>query len=259
MLIFASQMSGFSKALEFLFAPNFEKLTADGVLEAVGHSFFSLSLGVGAMITYGSYLKEDNAKLVSTGIWICFLDTLVALVAGIIIFSVTFSFDYSPASGPGLMFVTMPLLFNQITGGYFLLIAFFTLVAFAALTSSMAILEVITSFVCEKWEMPRKRANLLIGLAVWFVGVLCALSFNVLDGVFNFFDVFDKLTSSLFMPLAGIFTALFMGWVLGEAPLIKELAKRSNIVSKTFLWILRILTPALVFVILLGALYDWIG
>lgn len=255
-------LPGFGDAFHFLFSPDVSKLTSMGILEAVGHSFFTLSLGMGAMVTYGSYLsKKEN--LVKIAITVGFMDTAVALMAGFIIFSVVFSYGMEAGSGPTLMFQTLPMLFSQMTGGYFVSTAFFLLVAFAAFTSSISLLEVVVTYTVERYKISRTRATLTTGAAIFSLGILTVLSTNVLSDFkiigLTFFDLFDKLTSSIFLPLGGLLFAVFYGWVLGPKAVAATVGKGKglNLFYHIFLWTVRIFAPIAVVVVLVNGLRSW--
>lgn len=197
---------GLGASLSFLFKPDFSKLTAEGVLVALGHSFFTLSLGMGAMVTYGSYLKNDS-NVVRDGVAVAFLDTVVALLAGTVIFAVVFAQGLEPGEGPGLVFVTLPNLFADMPGGTAVAIAFFFLLIFAAWTSAISLLEVVTAFAVDELGMPRVRAATLVGACIWLLGIACASK----GGVFNALDGF---TTKYLLPLGGLVIAITAGWIL---------------------------------------------
>ncbi len=248
-------LAGFQEALAFIFKPDFTKLTWESTLEAVGQSFFTLSLGMGAMLTYGSYLPKGKS-LVGTALSIAFLDTLVALIAGIIVFSVVFTYGQTPGAGPALIFVNLPVLFKSIPGGYFVSVAFFLLVAFAALTSAISILEVVVAFITERFNIAnRKTVTAITGSIAWLLGILCALSFNVLKDVkllgrFTLFDTFDQLTSTITLPLGGLFIALFFGWILGPKAVALAIGTNKGPIAWLILWSCRIAAPVAVAIVL---------
>ncbi|HAR41389.1 MAG TPA: sodium-dependent transporter, partial [Bdellovibrionales bacterium] len=255
-------LPGFGQAIEFLFSWETSRLTAKGVLEAVGHSFFTLSLGMGAMITYGSYL-QNREQLLRTALSVALLDTLIALVAGIVIFSIVFTFGLQPGAGPTLMFETLPVLFTKLSGSYLISIAFFLLVAFAALTSAISLLEVVVAYFVENRGVSRKNAALVLGLVIYALGVLSALSSNVLSGVkvtgLTFFDLFDKLTSSVFLPFGGMVISLFFGWVLGPSACTAVMGHgpKGKVLATGLLWTTRIIAPAGVLIMLINGLREW--
>jgi len=202
--------AGFS----FLFKPKFSDLTASSIVLALGHSFFTLSLGMGTMITYGSYLRKEQ-NLLNSAIWIVILDTGIALLAGIAIFTTVFSVGANPAGGPGLIFVVLPTIFPQITGGLLWGTLFFFLLFLAALTSSISILEVVTAYFIDQKGWNRKRATITFGTIITGVGVLCSLSLgnhlNITSFLgMSFFDFMDNLSSKYMLPLGGMLTAIFI-------------------------------------------------
>lgn len=213
---------GLDAALRFLFAPDFGRLSADAWLEALGHSFFTLSLGMAAMITYGSYLRPDE-NLFGVSLRVAGLDTLIALMAGIAIFPIVFAAGLEAASGPGLIFQTLPVVFSQIEGGALLAPLFFILLAFAALTSNISLLEAQIAYLIDERGWSRRRASICVAGAAFTVGIPTALSGNLLKnwhliGERTFFDSADLLASSYLLPLAGLLIALYVGWFWrGEA------------------------------------------
>ena len=172
-------LPGASSGLKFLFKPDFSKITGDTILVALGHAFFTLSLGMGAMITYGSYLsRKDN--LVTSAIIIAILDTSVAILAGIAIFTAVFAYDLEPAAGPGLIFHVLPAIFSEMPGGAFFGLLFFLLMSIAALTSGISLLEVITAYFIDERGWPRKQATLTFGIVIFLLGIPSAMSFGAL-------------------------------------------------------------------------------
>lgn len=253
LFFYSFSLPGFSKALEFLFKPEANKLSAAAILEAVGHSFFTLSLGMGAILTYGSYL-EKKESLVKVAFAVAFLDTAIALLAGVVIFSVVFSFNLEPGAGPGLIFSTLPTLFVQLPGGSFLAILFFLLVTFAALTSAVSILEVVVAYLTEKHNTCRKKTTIVTSVIVFFTGLLSVLSTNVMSEVkifgLTFFDLFDKLTSSYFLPFGGLLISLFYGWKLGHGAVQRTLGPDKKWLSFGLLWSTRVVAPLAIFLVL---------
>jgi NSS family neurotransmitter:Na+ symporter len=252
-------MPGFTKGVMFVFAPDLSNLTAAGVLEAVGHAFFTLSLGMGAMLTYGSYLskKED---LVKASVVVCSLDTLIALMACLIIFPIVFSFGFAADSGPGLVFKTIPVVFSQILGGSLLSILFFLLLTFAALTSAISLLEVVTSHFIDSMGWSRKKATLITGSAIFAFGIPSALAgskwiFSEWEGLFtkNFFDTMDYLASNWMLPLGGLLIAIYVGWFANKATVRTEFSEGSKygFLFTAWLYVLRFLVPIAMIVVLL--------
>lgn len=213
----------FSETLAYLFTFEPEKLTGPVMLAAVGQAFFSLSLGFAAMITYGGYVGR-NVNLAGTSAIVAFADTSVALIAGLCLFPIVFAAGLAAGVGPGLMFQTLPHAFQSMPGGSVVGMLFFIMVAFAALTSSVALLEVPTAWLMDKFRLARPFAAILVAIAAMILGAMAALSFNSLADFHpldfiplfegqGMFDVLDGVTAKLLMPLAAILTAIFVGWV----------------------------------------------
>ncbi|MBM3329579.1 MAG: sodium-dependent transporter [Calditrichaeota bacterium] len=203
-----SAMSG----IAFLFKPDFSKLTGTGMLVAMGHAFFTLSLGMGAMLTYGSYLKSDE-DLIRSALWIIVTDTLVALMAGVAIFTAVFALGFEPGAGPGLVFNVLPAIFAVMPGGYAVGILFFILLAIAALTSGISLLEVVTAYLVDQKGWSRRRSTVTVGLVIFILGIPSALSFGLLGSVQIFsmtlFDFFDYLSFKYMLPLGGLLMVFF--------------------------------------------------
>ncbi|MDT4833674.1 Sodium:neurotransmitter symporter family protein [compost metagenome] len=220
MVGYAATTGHFMRAVEFLFAPDFSKLTGQGVLMALGHAFFTLSLASGAMMAYGSYLPAGTS-IVRTSLLVALADTAVALLAGLAIFPLVFANGLEPGAGPGLIFVTLPIAFGQMPLGALVGGLFFVMLALAALTSTISLIEPAIAWLGERFGMGRVKAVLLSGAAVWLLSLGSVLSFNAWSEVTlfgkTFFDGLDFLTSNLMMPLGGLFTVLFTGWVMQRA------------------------------------------
>ncbi len=217
-----------SKALEFLFQPKFNDLNASSIVLALGHAFFTLSLGMGTMITYGSYLSR-NQNLLSSALWIIFLDTLIAMMAGVAIFATVFAQGGNPDAGPGLIFVALPTIFPAIAGGGIWGSLFFFLLFMAALTSAISILEVITSYFIDAKGWSRERATVTFGSLVTLVGIFCSMSMGGFDDFtkifqISFFDFLDYLSSKYMLPIGGLFTSIFILYKWGVTDFIRELS-----------------------------------
>jgi NSS family neurotransmitter:Na+ symporter len=264
-LLFIRGMSspGARAGLEFMFRPDFSRLTPQSLLDALGHAFFTLSLGAGTMITYGSYLAPDS-DLFALSVRITLLDTLVAVLAGLAIFPVVFAAGLEPGSGPGLVFQTIPIVFAGLPFGSFLNLTFFVLLSFAALSSSISMLEVSVAYLIDEKGWRRSRATLLIGSLAFVLGIPSALSFNRwadLRPFFDktFFDLFDFLISSYMLPLGGMFVALYAGWFWkGE----EEKAELGGLSPRPWLFpvwhfLLRYVAPAAVLIVLLNQVGVW--
>jgi len=217
------------EGLKFLFQPKFEDLTASSVVLALGHSFFTLSLGMGTMITYGSYLDRKQ-NLLSSALWVIALDTAIAMLAGIAIFTTVFALNADPAGGAGLIFFILPSVFPQLAGGAIWGTLFFILLFMAALTSAISILEVATAYFIDQKGWSRKKATIQFGAVITIVGVFCSLSkgggINLTEffGI-SFFDFMDYLSSKYMLPIGGLLTALFILKKWGVNNFMDELKK----------------------------------
>ncbi|MCL7941477.1 sodium-dependent transporter [Halomonas sp. ATCH28] len=216
----------FGEALAFMFSPDWGAVTGEVVLAAMGQAFFTLSLGMGIMMAYGSYLGED-VNLIGTARTVIILDTTIALLAGLAIFPIVFANGLSPGEGPGLIFVTLPLAFGNMTGGMILGLMFFLLLTFAALTSAISLLEPVVELMEERTPLSRVAATLVGGVAVWALGIAALMSFNVWDSFLilglNVFDLLDTFTSKFLLPLTGLGAILFVAWRLDRDSVVAEL------------------------------------
>lgn len=256
----AVTLDGAKEGLNFLFHPDFSKLTADGVLSALGHAFFSLSLGMGTLITYGSYIGNHN-NLAKTALQVTIADTLIAILAGVAIFPAVFAFGIEPSSGPGLVFITLPNVFQQMPGGFFFSILFFLLLTVAALTSSISILEVVVAYFREELKIKRKLATILATVMIAIVGVFCSLSMGLLKEQtlfgLNLFDLLDWISANMLLPLGGLFISLFIGWYWGRKKVEEELAKGSKLSSgliSAFMFVLKFIAPGAIAIVFLNGL-----
>ncbi len=244
------------KGLEFLFAVDFSHVTTSTVLSAMGQAFFSLSLGLGCMLTYGSYFKEST-RIPRTAVTIAGLDTLVAILAGIIIFPAVFSFGMSPTAGPTLVFETLPAIFGAMPGGKFLAPLFFLLLFIASLTSTISMAEISISFCSERFRWSRKRASAaVIGLCA-ILGAFCALSFGPMADfkIFSLtvFNLFDFASSNVLLPIGGLCTALIAGWVYSPARFKKQLQVRPTLFA-AIRFLLRYIIPVCIALIFANSL-----
>jgi len=257
LLGYALTTGAFMQSVSFLFEPDFSALTGQSVLVALGHAFFTLSLGFGTMMVYGSYMPKDYS-IVRASLWIVAADTLIALVAGLIIFSIVFSNDLAPGSGPGLLFQTLPIAFAQMTGGWFFGTLFFGLVVVAALSSAISMMEPAVSWVEQKWKINRYKAAWGLGGVAWVLGLGTILSFNLIaDVIFigerSFFECMDFFTSNQMLPLGGFFTALFVGWVWHQTKRDQETGMPAKW-STIFGFALKFIAPALVAIVFVANL-----
>lgn len=267
MLLYATTLDGFGRAFDFVFGFHTGALTPAGVLEALGHAFFTLSLGMGAMLTYGSYLSRRD-DIVAASLATSVLDTLVALMACLVLFPITFSAGMEPSKGPGLVFINMPIAFAQLPGGMVWSALFFILLFFAALTSAISLLEVAAAFLIDERRWSRRRAVLTMAGVILVLGVPSALSGsdNALFGnqvhwigERNWFDSFDYLASNWMLPLGGLGIAGFTAWRLGDPARRAAFAEGSRLGALTgvylvWLQILRYLVPVAIVLVMLHAL-----
>jgi len=256
----AVTLPGGIEGLRFLFQPDFSKINSSVILSAMGQAFFSLSLGMGCMITYGSYINRKN-HLSHTVVEVTSLDTLVSVLASIAIFPAVFSLGINPGRGPELVFITLPTVFAQMPGGYIWAILFFILLAVAALTSAISLMEVVVAYLVEEIKMKRLTATMLVSVGIMFFGVLASLSFGAWKEVkimgMNFFDLFDNLTSRVLMPLGGLFISLFAGWVLDSKKVRDEIStygKFSVRFFPLFLILVRYVAPIFIILVMLNQL-----
>jgi len=254
---YAMNTDSFDKGLIFLFSPDFSKITAAGILTAMGHAFFTLSLGMGAIMVYGSYLPS-GVSIAKTTFVIAAADTLVALLAGAAIFPIVFANGLEPGAGPGLIFQTLPIAFGQMPGGTLFGTLFFVLLVFAALSSSISLIEPAVAWVMERFSMTRGMASFWCGLLTWFIGLGTIASFNVGEEIklfgLTFFDLLDYLTANIMLPLGGLLIALFAGWILLADKSREALEMREGVAFLVWRFLVRFVAPAAVFVVFLKAI-----
>ena len=226
LVAYAMTTDSYFQGLKFLFIPDFSKLTSGSVLTAMGHAFFTLSLGMGAIMVYGSYLPK-NISIAKTTLLIAGADTVVALLAGIAIFPIVFANNLQPDSGPGLIFQTLPIAFGAMTGGWLMGISFFVMLVIAALTSSISLVEPAVAWLVENKNFSRQKACLWTGLSTWLLGIGSIFSFNVWANVKLFdrsiFQLLDYLTANLMLPIGGFSIAIFAGWIMSRQSSEQEL------------------------------------
>ena len=254
-------LPGAATGLRFLFLPDFSKVTAATVLTAMGLAFFKLSLGMGTMITYGSYFRDDQ-HIPATALRVMLADLSVSLLAGIAIFPAVFAFGFEPDAGPALLFITIPAVFASIPLGRIFLVLFFVLAAIAATGAMLSLLEVPVAFLAERTRLGRTGATLVtIGLLLPF-GATAALSSSVLADVQiggrTFFDLYDFLTSNVLLPIGGLCISLFVGWFWGRDAVRRALSNEHTIRNpatiSAFYRIIQVVTPVLVLRVLLNGL-----
>lgn len=246
--------------LRFLFQPDFSKISSAVVLSAMGQAFFSLSLGMGCMITYGSYINRKN-HLSHTVVEVTLIDTLIAVLAAVAIFPAVFSLGINPAQGPELVFITLPNVFAHMPGGYIWAILFFVLLSVAALTSTISLLEVIVAYFVEEFNFKRTNVIIFASLGIMFLGVLSSLSLGVWSDVkilgMGFFELFDNFTSKILMPVGGLLIALFVGWKLDKQAILNELSGNGQFKTgyfKVYMFLIRYIAPIGISLIILNQL-----
>ena len=254
-------LPGGKAGLQFLFHPDISKISPKIILEALGQSFFSLSVGMGTLITYGSYIQKKE-NLIKSAAYVTLADTSVAILAGIAIFPAVFALGGSPTSGTGLVFIVVPGIFQKMPLGNIFAILFFMLLAVAALTSTISVLEVIVAYLVEELKMARKKATIAATLAVSVLGIITVLSFGALSTVQitgkNIFSLLEYLTSNIMLPVGGLFIVIFIGWFfsrdISKSELTNDGDLKGNIVP-VFMFIVKFVAPiaiAMVFLYSLG-------
>ena len=246
----------FGKAMSFMFSPDWSALSGSTVLAAMGQAFFTLSLGMGVMLAYGSYLGED-VNLMGTARTVIVLDTVIALLAGIAIFPIVFANGLSPGEGPGLIFVTLPVAFGNMVGGTLLGLAFFVLLTFAALTSAISLLEPTVELLVERTRLSRTSATIVGGIAAWALGLVALMSLNVWSGLLvfdlNIFDLLDTVTAKIMLPLTGLGVILFVAWGLDRQSVSNELGL-SRTTETVWMLVARYVAPIGVIAVFIGSL-----
>ena len=247
----------FAEGVAFMFAPKFDELTSEGVLAALGHAFFTLSIGMGAVMAYGAYLPEETS-IVATSFAVICIDTSIAILAGLVIFPIVFAYGLDPAEGPGLIFHSLPIAFGQLPGGTVIAAVFFLLLTFAAWTSGIALMESPVAWLMESRGMGRPITAILIGTIIWAMGFLSILSFSALAdfefGWGTFFDNLDFLTSNIMLPLGGFAIAIFAGWIMCANSTSDELSMGVGRRYGMWRWFTRFVAPAAVMLVFLNAI-----
>ncbi|MCH2143092.1 MAG: sodium-dependent transporter, partial [Phycisphaerales bacterium] len=260
LVIYGIFQPGFGRAVSFVFSPDPTSLEARGVLEALGHAFFTLSLGMGAMMTYGSYQRRASGGLLGESVAIAVLDTAIALLACLMMFPIIFSYGQDPSGGPGLVFMSMPLAFAEMGKfGMLLGIVFFGLLVFAALTSAISLLEVVASYLIDAHEWTRARAAWTMGSVIMVFGIITAFSSSKgflmaswLPGYGqSFFDTMDVLSSNWMLPLGGLFIAIYAGWIMPERLRDAEISDMNGLIASSWLVLVRFVAPVMVVIVLL--------
>jgi NSS family neurotransmitter:Na+ symporter len=261
---FAWNSGSFEQGIKFLFEPDFSKLSANGVLIAMGHAFFTLSLGMGAIMVYGSYLPAGTS-IAKVSIAVSVMDTLVALLAGMAIFPIVFANGLEPGAGPGLIFQTLPIAFGHMDYGAFFGMLFFVLLVFAAWSSAISLIEPAVAWLVENWGLSRVKASVVAGVVTWLFGLMTVFSFNLwsefkpLSGFEAFrdstvFDLLDYLTANIMLPLGGLLIAIFAAWKMSRTSSADELGMGDRFFYPLWRFLVRYITPIAVIIVFLNAI-----
>lgn len=262
----SATLPGASEGLTFLFNPDFSKIDSSVVLSAMGQAFFSLSIGMGCLITYASYFGKQT-NLQTTALQVTILDTLVAVLAGVMIFPAVFSFGIEPTTGPELVFITLPNVFEQLPFGNIWSFVFFVLLALAALTSTISLHEVSTAYVHEEYHVSRKKAAIIVSVGVTIVGILCSLSMGVLSSYtlfgLNFFNLLDFVTAKIMLPLGGMMICIFTAKRVDKLLLKEEVTNHGTIrfyFFSTYVFFVKYIAPIAIGLIFLNelGLLNWL-
>ncbi len=267
LVVCSFSMSGFGQGMRFLLTPDFSQVTPDVVLSAVGQAFFSLSLAMGCLCTYASYF-DDKANLVKTAFSVITIDTIVAVLAAFIIFPAVFSVGVAPDAGPGLVFITLPNVFNMAfhnvpVVGYAFSTLFYLLLFLAALTSAISLHEPVTAYLHEEWRISRKAAAGVVTALCSLLGVVCSLSFGPLSELtvagMTLFDLFDFLSAKIIIPLGGVLIALFVGWRMDPKLVEDEVTNRSKLnipILRPLVFLIRWVAPLAISLIFVNELFG---
>ena len=258
---YAAVAGDMARTMNFLLAPDFDKLTPRTVMVAVGQAFFSIGIGMASLITFGAYLDKKTSVRGSAGIIIS-VDTGVALLAGFAIFPLVFAYGLAPSGGPGLIFQTLPVAFGQMPGGQLFGSLFFLLLVAAAMTSCIGGIESVVAWIDEHWDIDRKRGSVYAGMAVWLIGLFSILSLNAWSDVYpldaipafagkNLFDTIDFLAANILLLVGGTLTALFLGWVVPKRIKLAEMGVADGAFFAFWRTILRYVAPPLLLVVLI--------
>jgi NSS family neurotransmitter:Na+ symporter len=253
-------LPGAGEGLRFLFKPDFTKISAGTILEALGQAFFSLSIGMGTLITYGSYIRK-NDNLANTAISVSLADTFIAVLAGVAIFPAVFAFGIDPAAEEGLVFITLPNIFQQMVGGYFFALLFFILLSVAALTSTISVLEVVVAYFVEELNMVRRKATVLATALISLLGLLAAGSWGWFENLMlfrkNVFGLLNFTSANILLPLGGLFIVLFIGWFMTRSAVRAELSNEGSLRARyrmIFLFLVRFIAPVAIAIVFLNGI-----
>lgn len=262
LVVYGMLRADFGAAIEFLFKPDFSKITGQSLLIALGQALFSLAIGAGVLITYSAYMPRDYSIRTSAAV-ICVGDTLAALLAGLAIFPIVFANGLDPAEGPGLIFITLPIAFGNMPGGHIVGVLFFLLLIFAAYTTALGMLEPVVAWLEEKWPGKRKQLALIAGFAIWTLGLGSVFSFNILADAYplsflgiekNFFDLVDFSVANLLLPANALLIALFSGWVLRSKAVEEEFSRDSAAWKIYWRFANRYIAPIAIFIVVVDLL-----
>jgi len=258
MFIYATTLGAFSQAVSFMFSPDWSKIDSEAFVVAVGHAFFTLSLGMGAIMTYSASM-EKGSNLVKNAFWVVFLDTAIAIVAGLMLFTFLYQYGSGPAKGPGLVFISLPAAFYEmgILGNIFAIL-FFIALAFAGLTSSVSLVEPMVQYFIDRFSWSRLKASIMMGLFFYLLGIVALLS-NI-DGYKealtwgdkNFFDWVDYFTAAIMLPLGGLIMAVFVGFVIEKQRVESVMRPQLGFAFDAWYFSLRYITPVAMFVVMLS-------
>jgi len=259
LIIRSVTLPGAGGGLSFYLRPDFSKFSGEGFLAALGQVFFTLSLGMGCMITYGSYLKKDE-DIPLDAKYVVGADTLIALLAGFVIFPAVFAFGLEPAAGPGLTFITLPAVFAKMgAAGHIFGIIFFALLTIAALTSAISLLEVVAAYFIDEIKWDRKKATVGMGIAIWLLGILPSLGYSTLSNVklikgMDILDSFDFFANNVLLPLGGLLTALFIGWFWGTDKALEEVNHGAGTkLGSSYSFLIKYVVPIAIFIVFLNS------
>jgi len=258
MFAYATTLDTFSKAVHFMFAADWSKIDSNAFVVAVGHAFFTLSLGMGAIMTYSASL-EKNSSIIKAAFWVVFLDTTIAIIAGLMLFTFLYQYGAGPAKGPGLVFISLPAAFYEmgIIGNIFAVL-FFIALAFAGLTSSVSLVEPMVQYFIDRFSWSRLKASIMMGLFFYLVGIIALLS-NIDDfaeyltwGGKNFFDWVDYVTAAIMLPLGGLVMAVFVGFIIEKSKVESIMKPQLGFAFEAWYFGLRYITPIAMFVVMLS-------
>ncbi|WP_304544895.1 sodium-dependent transporter [Sulfurimonas microaerophilic] len=258
MFIYAVSLDSFSRAVEFMFAADWSKLNSEAFVTAVGHGFFTLSLGMGAIMTYAASM-EKGSNIIKSAFWVVFLDTTIAIVAGLMLFTFLYQYGSGPAKGPGLVFISLPAAFYEMgVLGNFFAVLFFLALAFAGLTSAVSLVEPMVQYFIDRFSFSRAKASILMGLFFWFFGIFAILS-NI-DGAKeyltwgekSFFDWVDYVTAAIMLPMGGLIMSIFVGYVIEKNRVEAALKPFLKWAFEPWYFSLKYLIPIAMFVVMLN-------